>query len=308
MKELLSKDNRSYLMGVSILWIIGLHFYMYSAYPENSIWGFLFAKGYLGVDVFLFLSAYGLCFSYNSNTLPCFYKRRLLRLYPMYLLFAIATVLVFGKTYTESRIELVLYQCTGVASFRQTDFEWYVPALIVIYALFPVIYKCTDWIYRNFKQGLILLAVLLSLISPIISKVLFPMFASRLSIIVLGIATYFSLRNGDNKFLYVMYALCALFAILFKQGKGPDWSLMIPGLLCLLSLGPVSMPLNNVFSFLGKHSLELYLSQSFALNQFFLKSEIDYVHKCLISIAIIVMGAFFLYFFQELATGRLWHK
>lgn len=101
-----------------------------------------------------------------------------------------------------------------------------------------------------------------------------------------------------------MYALCALFAILFKQGKGPDWSLMIPGLLCLLSLGPISMPLKSIFSFLGKHSLELYLAQSFALNQFFLKSDMAYIPKCLIALGLIVSGAFILFLFQEALTGK----
>lgn len=58
MRELLNKDNRTYLMGVSILWIIGLHYYMYSALPVDSIWFFLFSKGYIGVDVFFFMRVY----------------------------------------------------------------------------------------------------------------------------------------------------------------------------------------------------------------------------------------------------------
>lgn len=308
MKELLGKDNRSYFMGFSILWIIGLHFYMYSAFPENSIWGFLFAKGYLGVDVFLFLSAYGLCFSFNKNSLSEFYKRRISRLFPLYLLFLIITLWIYGSTYSESTWQLLLYQCTGVASFRQTDFEWYVPALIVLYASFPIIYKIISFLYERYRYAAVLLPMLLSLFSPLLSNFIFPMFASRFSIIALGVITYLALNDNNDAFLYKTYAFCALYAIVTKRVSGFDYSLLIPGVLCLFSLTELRLPLKKEISFLGKHSLEIYLAQSLALNQFFLKSDLTYVFKCLISVGIIVSGALLLYLFQELTTGRLCRK
>ena len=303
MKEILGKDNRFYLMGISILWIIGLHFYMYSALPADSIWGFLFSKGYIGVDVFLFLSSYGLCFSYNGNSLCSYYKRRAGRIFPAYMLFVIATIAAYGETYSESPVLLFIYQCTGLASFRQTDFEWYVPALIVIYALFPLIYRGIKWLYEKNRYTLIIAAILLSVCSPWISTIMFPMLASRLSIIVLGIATYLLIQDNDSASLYKMYAICALAAVLFRWGNEPAWTLMVPGIICLLSLGNSKFPVKKGICFIGKHSFEIYLAQSFALNQFFLKNDMAYIPKCLIALSIIVSGAFMLWIIQKTATG-----
>ncbi len=192
-------------MGIAIIWIIGLHFYMYSAFQADSIWGFFFSKGYIGVDVFFFLSSYGLCFSYNNNSLGTFYRRRAERIFPVYILFVVLTILIFGKAYSESPFLLFVYQCTGIASFRQTDFEWYVPALIVLYALFPLIYRGIKWLYEKNRYTLTIAAIVLSVCSPWISTFMFPMLASRLSIIVLGIATYLSIQDDDSVFLYKMY-------------------------------------------------------------------------------------------------------
>ena len=163
------------------------------------------------------------------------------------------------------------------------------------------------WLYTKNRSLLIPLTLLLSLVSPLTSEIMFPMFASRLSIIVVGIATYLLLKDGDSVFMFKLYALCALFAILFRQGNEPDWSLMIPGVLGLLSMGHAYFPLKKVFGFLGKHSLELYLAQSFALNQFFLKTDMAFIPKLLVSMVMIVIGTCFLFLFQE-ASMRLWKK
>lgn len=63
--------NRSFLMGVSMLAVLLFHAYI--------AWGglFIFKYGFIGVDSFLFLSGYGLCFSYKKNSIWSFWLRRL---------------------------------------------------------------------------------------------------------------------------------------------------------------------------------------------------------------------------------------
>ena len=79
--RIFGKDNRTYLMGLSISWIVIFHVYLWcnmSGIP-TSWWIELFDKGALGVDIFLILSAYGLEASVEKNTLGRYYMNRIKR-------------------------------------------------------------------------------------------------------------------------------------------------------------------------------------------------------------------------------------
>lgn len=71
--------NRTFLMGISIISIM--------LYHQTWLHGFFFDAfhvwGNLGVDVFFFLSGFGLCFSMRKHNISEFYKRRFLRLFPI---------------------------------------------------------------------------------------------------------------------------------------------------------------------------------------------------------------------------------
>lgn len=71
--------NRSFFMGVSMLAVLLFHAYI--------AWGglFIFKYGFIGVDSFLFLSGYGLCFFYKKNSIWSFWLRRLKRIMPKYI-------------------------------------------------------------------------------------------------------------------------------------------------------------------------------------------------------------------------------
>lgn len=291
MEQLLKGKNRSWLMGFSTIWIIGLHFYMYSAFPENSIWGLVLSKGYIGVDVFLFLSAYGLCYSLTSNSIAAYYKHRAKRLFPLYLIFLTITLVFFGKNYSEPSWLLFIFQSTGLASFRQTDFEWFIPALIVLYAIFPLLFKGIKYVYEKFKWGILVLVIVLSLMAPMISRFVFPLFAKRLPIIVIGTATYFAVVNKDKRFLILLYFVCAAMALILRFESVVGWSLLLPSVLFLLGESCVELPFCGFFSYVGKHSLEVYLAQSLSLNHFFLNSELPYLVKCVLALVILVGSA-----------------
>lgn len=80
--EIISK-NRSLLMGVAILMVI-----MYHAFCCNLPMGpvsHILRYGYLGVDIFIFLSAIGLCYSFEKNSIRRFYTNRIIRILPLFL-------------------------------------------------------------------------------------------------------------------------------------------------------------------------------------------------------------------------------
>ena len=75
--------NREVLMGIGIIMVVLYHYNTGLSFQK------LFYPGFMGVDIFLFISGYGLCRSLNNNDIFTFYKRRLTRIMPMFLLLAL---------------------------------------------------------------------------------------------------------------------------------------------------------------------------------------------------------------------------
>ena len=88
--------RRKELMGIAILSVILYHWFSWCKYGYLDMFHYL----YIGVDVFLLLSGFGLCFSYNKCNLPRFYRRRLLRVFPLFVVFNLFLFLVSLKSAT----------------------------------------------------------------------------------------------------------------------------------------------------------------------------------------------------------------
>lgn len=140
-------------MGFSILWI---YFYHYQGLQLGGIIGrivdALFSVGWIGVDIFLFLSAIGCCYSLKKdpNTIQ-FYKRRVFRIIPTWWLFLTLFLVVANirkSDCPESISDLILY-FSGIGWWvnglfdvpRQVYYEWYVPTLLLFYITMPLLYK-----------------------------------------------------------------------------------------------------------------------------------------------------------------------
>ncbi len=117
------------LIAVYHLWIPVLP----AAGLPGQVERFLVAIGYIGVDLFFFLSAYTLTFS-DLTSRQSFIFRRVGKVYPMFLLFC-AAALVMG--------ELNLPQFFATVTFWEFlqngggSFLWFVPALVLVYLVFP---------------------------------------------------------------------------------------------------------------------------------------------------------------------------
>ena len=67
-------SNKVLFSGIAIFIIL-----LYHQPMSGAIKGIYFYPGFSGVDIFLFFSGYGLCYSMNKNSLGEFYKRRFFR-------------------------------------------------------------------------------------------------------------------------------------------------------------------------------------------------------------------------------------
>lgn len=120
----------------------------------------LVAHASSGVDMFLFLSGMGLYFAFSKNSsLKRFYERRVLRILPTFLIVAI-------PAYIWKDLVLTPGEFTFAADFFNISFItdghrwfWYVYAILVFYAVFPLLYRLIFSGERPLLRTCIIIAV-----------------------------------------------------------------------------------------------------------------------------------------------------
>lgn len=139
--QLLSK-HRGALMGFAILWIMPHHI------PEHTgilLLDFIQSIGYGGVDIFLFLSGFGLYFSMSKETsLKHYYKRRFARILPEFWLFVICLFLL-RRNFNAAGLYEMVWQASTLGFWFWGDGKpylfWYISCILVFYAIFPFYFK-----------------------------------------------------------------------------------------------------------------------------------------------------------------------
>ena len=264
-------------MGISMLMILAFH--LSSGY-EIQPFKTLFSRGFYGVDIFLFFSALGLCYSYNNNTLTRFYLNRIRRVLPLFLLLALFRIIWhIGKGETVTHWDVVATM-TGISYFKFFGgiwVDWYLSALLFLYLLFPLIYKYMNITVWGGEIVVVILSSVFCLFVPHYWE--HACLIGRLPIFCLGILYYFvTIKNtvtmNNRIFLaLILYGICLLsIDIVFPNGKtrflAP--SFFAPILIVLLSRlylwTKEYIPQFVIFvNFIGKHSLEIYVANCFSI-------------------------------------------
>lgn len=272
---------KSFLMGVSMLWIV-----MYHAGLPIPILSYLKDIGYLGVDVFIFLSAYSLYFSFSRNgDLKTFYRKRAVRILPSYYLVLVSVWLV--ETYLFQEQTAPLWQLASMLGFyvpflNWDYFLWYIPGILFLYAIFPFLYKHLSFI-QKYGLGLFGIFLLLNLgyfllvRSMDLKTTIFFCLPSRVVVFVLGMIYAQYERKVIATILphsgyYICGALMVMVGLMVLRqmeispvltgglmlGTLP-FALAMPGFYYLMIGCARSSLLRHLFVFLGTYSLEIYL-------------------------------------------------
>jgi peptidoglycan/LPS O-acetylase OafA/YrhL len=284
--------HRSALMGFAMIWVFLFHARSEKlGFMPTGLWGAICENGNLGVDIFLFLSAFGLCFSLKKNTLKQFYLNRFKRIIPTWwvVLFAVHIMgLLVGSKFPDGSfvyphsIGDMFFWYTGLGYFFNTCFyEWYIPTLLVFYLLIPLVLL--------YKWSGILPHLSLSV--------------TRIPIFLSGILFFKDLeQNKNNLFLITCLILFIFIFALSFFWKVPPVVQAAP--LLPIGLGLISLFLSLkytrfievFFAFVGGISLEFYLIHGYRRPQyllsFFTKNSV-----------LLVIGAFIL----SLALSYLLH-
>ena len=224
-RALLSR-NRTFLMGVAILLIVICH-----AEFRIPIWRVMYPVmtikrlTYGGVDLFFFLSGFGVCASLDrSPDAAAFYGRRLKRIYPAYLPIAalwVISVLLRGPMQANA----VFGVLTGLGYWMQlpNQFMWYVSAILVFYAITPYLHAAL----RRAKNLHVAFALLMAGSLLIALPAFYTwqiMAASRLPVYIAGIYVYAATeRRGKAAWLWegIAYALMVVgFYLIINM---PNW-------------------------------------------------------------------------------------
>lgn len=129
---------RGVLMGIAIIMIVFFHV----ALPRSSAFFGLKRMGNMGVDIFFFLSGIGLWFAWTKRPeLLHFYRRRLLRILPAWLLASTAFYLpdYLGPRRFSSSLPDLIGDITVNWDFWIHDelTFWYIPATLMLYLWAP---------------------------------------------------------------------------------------------------------------------------------------------------------------------------
>lgn len=158
--------NRNYLMGIAMLLVLLYHFTCWIGFRKLLL---PFNWGFIGVDIFLFLSAIGLGFSASKHKYKDFLRRRFIRIMPLYIFAAIVDSILFHFTHNET-LSLWDWICNitslsyyGVGGYVR---DWYLSSLLLLYITFPIlscfVNKCKHGggVISTFIVALIIVSIL----------------------------------------------------------------------------------------------------------------------------------------------------
>ncbi len=130
---------RGELMGAAIVFIILFHVPLARS---DAFFG-LRRCGNIGVDMFLFLSGIGLWYSWVKNPfVRHFYKRRLLRIFPTWLVISSIYYLQRFNFETGDYLDLFLDITINWGFWLNDELTfWYVPAIMMLYLWAPLYMK-----------------------------------------------------------------------------------------------------------------------------------------------------------------------
>lgn len=302
-KTFVTRYDRPYIMGLSIIAVVLYHLVSFTnIYRHTSVSVFL--NGYLGVDVFFVLSTFGLCFSFEKNNITTFYKHRIKRLFPLYLIFLLLVYFIFRPS--SPLLNIIAFQCTGLSAVKalHTDVEWYTPSLICVYLLFPLLYFCGKKMQHCSVWWHLLAANVVAIIGHFVAPYISfgNNFVGRFPIIVSGVIIYFMYKNDRSKDVLIFISMLLLETMALAESY---FLSMLMLLLVWLFKYISPRPLYKYISFIGKYSFELYLAQTLTTFYYMRVSPIENNFLMVLSAFLLTIPIFFVFIVIYKYSSRL---
>lgn len=279
----LSTNDTQVLKGIALILLLFHHcLYTGEGFDEVTIVGIpiyksvgMFSK--LCVAIFVFLSGYGLTLQANAKggipSVLKFYRHRYLKLmtnfWLIWLLFVPLGTIVFGRTFPKVYGEhYIVKACIDLLGFCTSSSYnstwWFYGCIILLYVLFPLIWKKRAYWFLLLPASIALPFALKGI--PIVNLI-----NNYLFVFICGCV------YADNKIFIVRggrlmcVGLLLLFCLYRFAAKSPIlWDAAIVGtLVYTYSLLPVPSYIKRPIAFLGKHSFNIFLFHTFIYLYYF---------------------------------------
>ena len=205
--HLISK-YRGAIMGIAALWIFFFHTWtLMSVTPQEGSFNLIYFLeiylkkiGFVGVDIFFFLSGIGLTFAIKKESTFTFFYKRLRRIALPPLVIGI----ILGITCNQGLAETIR-NISGYNFFTKDiySFLWFVHVIIIFYILFPLYWKLFAKAENKilFTISLILIWLIITLLVRDSLRFDFFGFTNRIPIFLLGILIgYLTQKHKDTVF------------------------------------------------------------------------------------------------------------
>ena len=262
---------RGELMGIAILGVLLCHFAISTYY----IPGMFFIAGLVYTQGFLFLSGYGLYYSFkNCNyNIQTFYKKRLLRLYIPFVIMSLPFYIPLCYKLGDG-FWFVIRSITTLSFWVGDNWfsMWYIAVSLVLYLLYPLIHKLMFSKSGAIKiQGIILVLIgfigineVLKLGNPYCVEL--AQWLGKCVIFPIGILTAYLAEKRISLPIYIQIIWIACMSIMSMLWHGIEDNYYqicmclaaIPSF-CLLFEAFNLVKIRIVLQWLGKYTLEIYI-------------------------------------------------
>ena len=317
---------RAEQMGAAMLFVILFHVALDRGDPFYG----LRRCGNVGVDIFLFLSGVGLWFSWmKTPDVLRFYRRRLLRIVPTWIVVATAFYLpdyLGARRFSRSLVDLIGDITINWDFWLHDELTfWYVPAIMALYLVAPWYMRLIQSrpVYRWLPLLMVIWCVMVQWVLPIHHAVgHIEIFWSRVPIFFIGINFGEMVRTRRQLSSDAVWLLLVTFLMTFgtclyleqvRHGQFPlfvERMLYIPFTVCtVLVMNRIFRRtpqwVNRLFRFVGALSLEAYLIHIHFVLVYVQPYHLGYWLTFLVTVAITLPIAWLLQRLIGLVTARL---
>lgn len=257
-------SDRILILGIAMFSIMLFHNDYITSIPYI---GFILKKtGYLGVDIFLFISGFGIAHSLSKNSLTQYYFNRFIRIIPACIIAGGCILLADQYLHVEKSKAPTIIK---MLSFQ----KWYIQAILVYYMLAPYIKRQTIKYGVKFILCVTIVSLILSIFIPNVGFIKSSWILNRFPIFCIGIYIgLFDFPKPSRK-AKIFQSIClavSLALLIFVDDQIVlghialvVWGISIP--LVTAILGNIFRKINKssffyyVLTALGTFSLEIYL-------------------------------------------------
>lgn len=272
--------SRTEWMGIAILMVLLYHC---SLLPHTEMILGFFRYGYFGVDIFLLLSGYGLCYSYEKNKLNDFWLHRVKRVLPLYIIQLLVRYIFLGEFQS---VETTLHELTNLSIFTQKgNGNWYVNAIMFFYLIFPVLYHSI----KKYPLYILMLSYVLSSVLLLLLDINWRQecMIGRLPIFIFGIFIYVSKVTKNDSLLYkgLMVSLFFWnFSMVYDVSIYMTAAAICAIVVLVCNIAVIYTVRGGLISFLGRHSYELFIADYFTgvCVRYLLNSYPQFMHSYMV--------------------------